>query len=126
MRQLILPTLITIAMLAGCRQDPPAPAGPATTHDDETHSEPALNQQALCVTNTVDGAADACQPGQRVAFLPNRWGNEQLPVLFAALHCDLRYSVVLTDGAVTCIYIQLKDTEEDETPETEDETPEAQ
>jgi hypothetical protein len=42
-----------------------------------------------------------------VAFLPDRWGNEQLPVIFAAVNCDLRYSVALTEGAVTCIYAPI-------------------
>lgn len=51
-----------------------------------------------------DGVAASCQVGQKVVFLPDNWGNEQLPILFAASNCDLRYSVALTNGAVTCIF----------------------
>jgi len=45
-----------------------------------------------------------CKVGRKVLFLPQTFGNEQLPVLFAAINCDLRYAVALTNGAVTCIY----------------------
>lgn len=54
------------------------------------------------------GTATSCQPGQKVVFLPASFGSEQLPILFAAINCDLRYQVVLTNGAVTCIYAPVK------------------
>jgi hypothetical protein len=51
-----------------------------------------------------DVVASACKPGQKVVFLPETFGNEQLPIIFAAVNCDHRYSVALTTGGVSCIY----------------------
>jgi hypothetical protein len=36
--------------------------------------------------------------------VPASFGNEQLPVLFAAVNCDMRYAIALTKGGVACIY----------------------
>lgn len=65
------------------------------------------DQTTFCVAKEVETATH-CRPGQKVVFMPSSWGNEQLPILFAALNCDLRYTVALTHGAVTCIYTALK------------------
>jgi hypothetical protein len=46
----------------------------------------------------------SCQIGQRIMFLPPRFGNKQLPIMFAGFNCDFRYAIALTDGAVACIY----------------------
>jgi hypothetical protein len=72
----------------------------------ETVPQVLVGQTKLCEVSSwrYDEVASECQPGQKVAFLPKSWGNEQLPVIFAAVNCDLRYSVALTNGAVTCIY----------------------
>jgi hypothetical protein len=35
---------------------------------------------------------------------PSSFGNEQLPDIFAAVNCSLRYGVALTKDAITCIY----------------------
>ncbi len=69
-----------------------------------------LNQAELCEVSAWqrDVTSEACKQGQKVVFLPQRWGNEQLPILFAAVNCDLRYSVALTNGGVACIYNPLK------------------
>lgn len=89
-------TIASIALIAvtGCNQDS---AG---------KSEAVIDQASLCQVDDWqhDAASNACKPGQKVVFLPSSFGNEQLPVIFAAVNCDLRYSVVLTKGAVTCIY----------------------
>ena len=69
-----------------------------------------VDQDRLCEVPTIDQGAVAaiCKPGQKVIFLPPVFGNEQLPVVFAAMHCDLRHTVVMTVGAVTCIYRPLQ------------------
>lgn len=69
-------------------------------------TQPPIDQANLCEVNDWrhDAVAEACTPGQKVVYLPRSWGNEQLPVIFSAVNCDLRYSVALTNGAVTCIY----------------------
>lgn len=87
--------LLAATATAGCLpSSSPSPSVPAI---DQTHVCEAKDWQ-------YDSAASQCKPGQKVVFLPNSWGNEQLPVIFAAINCDLRYSVVVTKGAVTCIY----------------------
>ena len=60
-----------------------------------------------CVTPTLDQDMIRllCKPGQKVAFLPQRWGNEQLPIAFAAFNCDLDATVVVTNGGVVCRYL---------------------
>jgi hypothetical protein len=69
-------------------------------------SSPGIDQTTLC---NVDGwtyadVAAVCKSGQKVVFLPQTFGNEQLPIMFAAINCDLRHEVALTTGGVTCIY----------------------
>lgn len=69
----------------------------------------AIDQNRLCeVTGWQhDVAKEYCEPGQKIVYLPESWGNDQLPILFAAVNCDLRYSVALTKGAVTCVYAPI-------------------
>lgn len=72
-----------------------------------------INQAEVCKVNDWqrDVTAEVCKKGQKVVFLPRIFGNEQLPIIFAAENCDLRYSVALTKGGVACIYNQTKPTE---------------
>ena len=81
----------------GARPTPSAPIASGNAGPDQVN---------LCEVSTWqhDDVARECKPGQKVVYLPQRFGNEQLPILFAAVNCDLRYSVALTLGAVTCIY----------------------
>lgn len=66
----------------------------------------SVENGALCEVSSwrYDDVAAKCKPGQKVGYFPQTFGNEQIPVIFAAVNCDLRYNVVLTNGAVTCIY----------------------
>lgn len=64
---------------------------------------PSVDQTVLCEVGDYELASE-CKPGQKIVFLPRSFGNEQLPIMFAALNCDLRYAVALTRGAVTCIF----------------------
>lgn len=79
-------------------------AAPATASIAEV---PALAQTDICVTQEVR-VESGCKPGQRVVFMPARFGNEQLPVMFASMNCDLRYAVAMTNGGVTCIYLKAR------------------
>ena len=98
-RMKVISAAVSISGLAGCQQagaNPQTPATPAVTATD-------FNPDVLC--ETADWRqTDNCKPGQKIVFLPSSWGNEQLPVMFAALNCDLRYQVVSTKGAVACIF----------------------
>ena len=71
-----------------------------------TPVERGIAQNNLCEVEAWqhDIVKSSCTPGQKIVFLPRSWGNDQLPILFAAVNCDLRYSVALTNGGVTCIY----------------------
>lgn len=94
-KQLTLALLATVIAATGCTQHPEAKSAEAT-----------VDQSNLCEVNSWqhDAVASSCKPGQKVVFLPQSFGNEQLPIIFAAVNCDLRYHVALTTGAVTCIY----------------------
>ncbi|MBS0434045.1 MAG: hypothetical protein JSR75_03985 [Proteobacteria bacterium] len=70
-------------------------------------SDKSIDQSKVCQTNSWQVARD-CKVGQKIAFLPESWGNEQLPVMFAAVNCDLRYSIAMTKGAVVCIFNPIK------------------
>jgi hypothetical protein len=71
----------------------------------------AIDQAAYCEIHDVADmtARNKCTPGQKIIFLPPTFGNEQLPILFAAANCDLRYEVVQTVGGVVCIFAPLKE-----------------
>ena len=92
-------TTALVASLAGCDRSLPAAKGasPSASPDQATLCE--VREWRRDVTEA------ACKAGQKAVFLPPRWGNEQLPILFAAVNCDLRYAVALTNGGVTCIYV---------------------
>jgi hypothetical protein len=70
-------------------------------------SSAKLAQEQICVTSEVR-VESGCEPGQRVVFMPGSWGNEQMPVLFAAMNCDLRYAVAMTNGGVTCVFMKAR------------------
>lgn len=78
------------------------PGNQATSGSGGRATTETLDQTQPCFTTTL--SAKNCTPEQKVMFMPQSWGNKQLPILFASSNCDLRYSVVLTRGEVTCIY----------------------
>jgi len=92
--------IITVSFLSACGQQVTAQS-----------QKPTIDQENICQTKDI-GVAQDCTPGQKIAFLPQQFGNEQLPVIFAAANCDLRYSVVITNGAVTCIFQPIKPKEQ--------------
>ena len=84
-----------------------------------SETESIINQSEICQVNDWhrDVTAAACKPGQKVLFLPDVWGNDQLPIVFAGVNCDLRYSVAMNNGGVTCIYAPFTPKEKkEETP----------
>lgn len=87
----LAPLCVVMACASGCK---PAPTTSVAT------------DIPVCEVNTFDRAAVAakCRPGDKVAFLPSNWGNDQLPLVFAAINCDLEKSVVYNNGGVVCIY----------------------
>lgn len=106
---------LSIGLVAAC-----APAGSGQSVD---NGPTEINQVSLCEVNAWqnDVVKEACKPGQKVVFLPQSFGNEQIPVIFAAVNCDLRYSVALTNGGVTCIFSPV--TFEEEAPSAQPDSP---
>lgn len=97
----LLLALAACATLAGCNQPQAAQSAVAAAP-----AQPAIDQANLCEVKAWqhDAVSQACKPGQKVVFAPDSWGNEQLPVFFAAVNCDMRFAVAMTKGAVSCIY----------------------
>jgi len=96
----------TVIGMAGCNaQATQSSASPAPPPAPATASAP--DQPHLCEVHEWqrDATAAACGAGQKIVFLPDHFGNEQLPILFAAVNCNLRYAVALTNGGVACIYL---------------------
>ena len=94
---------VAVALLTGCQQKAEATGKVA-------EAGPVIHQESICeVKDWKLGVTTAqCKPGQKVIFLPSSWGNEQLPMLFVGVNCDLRYSVALTHGGVVCIFHPIK------------------
>ncbi|RBP78597.1 hypothetical protein EBI01_17825 [Marinomonas rhizomae] len=65
-----------------------------------------INQATLCTTTSWKAADNSakCKEKNKIAFLPTSFGNEQLPIMFIALNCDLRFNVSLTNGGAVCIF----------------------
>ena len=98
--------LAVCATLAGCNQ--PQAAQPAAAAA-AAPALPPIDQANLCEVKgwQHDVVAQSCKPGQKLLYLPDSWGNEQLPVVFAAVNCDMRFNVTITKGAVACIYTPI-------------------
>lgn len=94
-------------LLPGCHAPTVTPQGVVPSVALAPATPVSQDQTRVCEVNKwqKDVTAATCTAGQKVVFLPDSWGNEQLPILFAAVNCDLRYAVALTNGGVTCIYV---------------------
>lgn len=101
---LALATCVAI-VLGGCTNRPAAPAPSASAPVADTNSTLDQGDACFVFNYPVDiSALRTCKPGERVVFLPQAWGNEQLPIQFVSMACDLRYTVAMTNGGVVCIY----------------------
>ena len=54
-----------------------------------------------------------CKDGQVLSFQPQRWGNEQLPIIVSTYYCDFNYPIVQNKAGVTCVYKRRFNAEED-------------
>jgi len=73
------------------------------------------NASKLCAFAN-DDIATKCQSGQIALFVPNSWGNEQYPVIYAAKYCDFNFPIVHTNGAVSCVFFKGRTVVQAETP----------
>ncbi|ELF6478242.1 hypothetical protein V9R51_003812 [Vibrio cholerae] len=69
-----------------------------------------IDQDTLCTAVSWKAADNGakCKEGSKIAFLPKSFGNEQLPIMFVALNCDLNHKVSLTNGGAVCIFKPVK------------------
>lgn len=65
-----------------------------------------IEQVTVCTTVSwkADDNSGKCKEGQKIAFLPKTFGNEQLPIMFIGLNCDMRFNISLTNGGAVCIF----------------------
>lgn len=109
-KNIIVPALLAISITIGLSA--------CSRQEAVTAVRAEINQSEVCEVRDWqrDETSKVCNQGQKVVFLPQSFGNEQLPILFAAVNCDLRYSVALTNGGVACIYNPLKPAEKKQEP----------
>ena len=51
----------------------------------------------------VEEVAKSCRDGERILFSLD-YLDEQLPLMFAALHCNPEYAIVANKAGVSCVY----------------------
>lgn len=90
--------------LFGCGggKSEPVAGTPSTT---VTAQASPSNASKLCAFAN-DDIATKCQSGQIALFVPDSWGNEQYPVIYAAKYCDFNFPIVHTNGAVSCVFFK--------------------
>lgn len=69
-------------------------------------SQLSIDQQNLCMVDQAgyENVAANCKEGQKVLFIPDVFGNKQMPIVFAGMYCDLKYQVVHNEGGVACVF----------------------
>ena len=69
-----------------------------------------IDQDTVCTAVSWKAADNEgkCKEGNKIAFLPNSFGNEQLPIMLVALNCNLSHNVSLTNGGAVCIFKPAK------------------
>ncbi|MGN0915573.1 MAG: hypothetical protein ACI4NE_04385 [Succinivibrio sp.] len=72
------------------------------TTDAEVSTQQTDSKTNVCLAFNT-GAIENCQKGSQLLFLPQTWGNDQLPILVAGYNCDFNHPVVYNNGGVTCI-----------------------
>jgi len=75
---------------------------PGKKESKNENQESKEDKPELCVIENKDVDISHCEDGQLLVFLPNSWGNDQLPIIVAALYCNFDYSVVYNNGGVVC------------------------
>ena len=92
--------------LSGCgdKNKGSAQAAPQATPQEAAQAAPAVQQESNRICYVTDFDTRGCKKGDTILFLPEKWGNEQLPVNFAAQNCDFSKQIAWTNGGVTCIF----------------------
>jgi hypothetical protein len=61
------------------------------------------SQSSICVASNLEDLQQ-CKNGEVLAFQPDIFGNEQLPIIVSAMACDFNYPIVSNVGGVSCIF----------------------
>lgn len=80
---------------------------------EETKEDTKLTQ-GLCMRFDIN-EIESCAPGSKVVFLPQRWGNEQLPIYTVGMNCDLSKPIVQNNAGVVCTKEKAAKVKEEET-----------
>ena len=91
MKIILILALVGVASIGlGCTQQ--APQNAIAPQAAQKSVDQNIDQANLCEVKVWqhDDVAAVCKAGQKVVFLPASFGNEQLPIIFAAVNCDLR------------------------------------
>ncbi len=62
------------------------------------------NEVCVADMSIFAGTEPKCEEGQIFSFQPNRWGNQQLPILVASYFCDFNAPIVQNESGVACVY----------------------
>ncbi|MEO8121940.1 MAG: hypothetical protein ABI606_21780 [Rhodoferax sp.] len=112
----------TVLALGGCGGGK-SESSPSTNKTPTAEVNDALlGARQLCVFSNDDEAVK-CKTGQTALFAPDRFGNEQLPVIFAAKYCDFNHPIALTNGAVGCVFFKGREFYKPAAPKVEQPVP---
>ena len=62
------------------------------------------NEVCVADMSIFAGTEPKCEEGQIFSFQPNRWGNQQLPILVTSYFCDFNAPIVQNESGVACVY----------------------
>lgn len=57
----------------------------------------------ICLIQS-DKETNICKDGQIALFLPQQWGNPQIPLSVSAAICDFNFPIVQNESGVTCVF----------------------
>ena len=89
--------------LSGCgdKNKGSAQAAPQATPQEAAQAAPAVQQESNRICYVTDFDTRGCKKGDTILFLPEKWGNEQLPVNFAMGKDELKDVIDRTQFAVS-------------------------
>ena len=61
------------------------------------------SQSNICLATELTDLK-TCENGDVLAYKPDAWGSEQLPIIIAAMACDFNYHIVSNASGVSCIF----------------------
>ncbi len=70
----------------------------------DSQIKPYKNEVCVADISIFTGVEPPCKEGQVFSFLPQRWGNEQNPILVSTYFCDFNFPIVQNKAGVTCVY----------------------